>query len=469
MTVSNFKFPFYLFLLFVVFQSCNEDDTSGLGSLGNEEEEEVNEDGVQNVAALDNDIALSWMNLFLELERYAEGMRPNVSARAIAYMNLAAYETALPGMDGYESCDGKISGFNLRSSLDTDNINFNIALNACYADVMDHFVVNITDDLRSDIGELEAQNEALYNAGLGANALTSSRAWGARIAEEIIEYSQTDTRAEEQALDPQPTSYVPPTGEGFWVYTAEPERALFPYWGSVRTFVMGVDETTTIDPIPYSEDPNSAYYQEMIEVYEANNAAKEEDEEQLWIAEFWGDDVTGLTFGPPSRQVSIANQLADQFDTNLAETLHLFLKLGFALNDAAVSAWEYKYEHMVQRPSAFIHEFIDPNYETNLFRLIPWPNPSFPGYPSGHSTFASAAGGVFIDIFGDAVSFTDRSHEGRTEFLSAPRTYSNISDFAAENAFSRIPLGVHIRMDCVEGLRLGYEISDGVNDLQLKE
>lgn len=464
MLLSKIKLPLLLLTIFFIFQSCNEDDSiAEIEEVVNEE----NEDKIQDVATLDNDIVVSWMNLFLELERYADGMRPNVSARAIAYINLAAYETAVPGMSEYKSCDGKISNFNLRTSLDKDNIDFNIALNACFAKVLDHFIVNIPDNLRSNISDLESQNETVFNVDLSSNDLQESIEWGESIAEAVIDYSQTDTRAEEQALDPQPTSYVPPTGEGFWVFTAEPERALFPYWGSARTFVVDVDETTTVAPIAYSENSNSAYFKEMIEVYEINNTAREEDNEQLWIAEFWGDDVTGLTFGPPSRQISIANQLVAQFDTNLEETLHMYLKLGFALNDAAVSAWEYKYEHMVQRPSAFIHEFLDPNYETNLFRLIPWPNPSFPGYPSGHSTFASAAAGVFIDFYGDSVTFTDNSHLGRTEFKSEPRTYSTLSDMAAENAFSRIPLGVHIRMDCVEGLRLGYEISGGVNELDL--
>ena len=35
---------------------------------------------------------------------------------------------------------------------------------------------------------------------------------------------------------------------------------------------------------------------------------------------------------------------------------------------------------------------------------------------------------------------------------------------AKENAFSRLPLGVHMDMDCEEGLRLGYEIADAVNE-----
>ena len=147
--------------------------------------------------------------------------------------------------------------------------------------------------------------------------------------------------------------------------------------------------------------------------------------------------------------------------------LVLFLKLGFSLNDAAVSTWADKYEHMVMRPNIFIHEFIDDGFQTNLYRLIYWANPSFPGYPSGHSCFASAASGVFQDAFGNNTSFTDRSHEDRTEFLGKPRSYNTLSDMAKEDAYSRIPLGVHVRMDCDEGYRLGYEISDAVNKLKL--
>ena len=150
---------------------------------------------------------------------------------------------------------------------------------------------------------------------------------------------------------------------------------------------------------------------------------------------------------PPARQVSIANQLIDQYESNLEESLVLFVKLGFSLNDAAVSTWKYKYQYMVMRPNVFIHEFIDPDYQTNLYRLVYWPNPSFPGYPSGHSCFASAAGGLFIDAFGDDTNFTDRTHEGATEYRGTPRTFNSFSDMAEENAFSRIPLGVHIKMD----------------------
>jgi len=71
-------------------------------------------------------------------------------------------------------------------------------------------------------------------------------------------------------------------------------------------------------------------------------------------------------FSPPARKFSIANQLVGEYDLNMEQTLELYLKLGFSLNDAAVSTWKYKYEYMVMRPNVYIHEFIDPDFQTNL-------------------------------------------------------------------------------------------------------
>ncbi len=466
----------WIVLAMLIVFSCSEDDTlenelatqeqaiKGGGNGGNDRDRDGRDSDVEN---LDTDVLLEWMELFLELERYADGMRPNASARAIAYINLAAYETAVDGMNGFQSNDGKIRGLNVSNNRNSRGLDFELALNACYADVFDHFIINLPSGLESEIDQLESTLENRFSRNNSAQEIRDSKNFGARVAQDIINFAKTDVEAEAQILDPQPDSYVPPTGPGYWTFSAEPERALFPYWETVRTFVIEPDQTSTVAPIPYSNNPGSDYYAEMMEVYTVNNRARDEDAEELWIAEFWSDDVGGLTFGPPSRQVAIANQLIEQFNYNLQDALHMYLKLGFSLNDAAVSTWKYKYEYMVMRPSVFIHDFIDPNYQTNLYRLIPWPNPTFPGYPSGHSCFASAAAGVFIDFFGDNVTFTDRSHEGRTEFRGAPRTFNTLSDMAAENAFSRIPLGVHIRMDCEEGLRLGYEISESVNDYDL--
>ncbi|MBO3698230.1 vanadium-dependent haloperoxidase [Roseivirga sp. E12] len=452
------KLIYLAMVLTIAVQSCDNQDGLDIETTVGETNEDLSLEG--------NGLAQAWTDLFLELERYSAG-RPNASARATAYIYLAAYETVVPGMTNSTSNEDRLRGLSIRQSEKADEISYRIALNTCFAQVIDHFLINVTDDRTSAINALETDFESTLSTGLSEELVEDSKAWGQYIAERVITYSQTDDDAEEQILEPQPTSYEPPTGEGFWTYSADPERALFPYWESVRTFVVKPKETTAVDPIAYSEDPESEYYQQMVEVYNANNAAREENGEQLWIAEFWSDDVEGLMMSPPVRQVSIANQLIEQYNLSLEESLVLFLKLGFALNDAAVAAWKYKYEFMVMRPNVFIHEFIDPDYQTNLFRLVFWPNPSFPSYPSGHSTFASAAGGLFIDTFGNETNFTDRTHEGRTEFVSTPRTFSTFEQMAYENAFSRLPLGVHMSMDCEEGLRLGYEISDAVKNLDL--
>ncbi len=464
MRYEKIKLPVFCLIAFLFFSACTKDEDI-FDNTGGGEEPTAGE----SVAALDHTILHDWTEQMLVVERYATGMRPNASARAFAYIYLAAYETAAPGMLDHGSTEDLLRDFNIRNSELPDEVDWELALNSALAEVLDHFMLNISNDLRSQIAEFAVTKEAVYSEGLSAELIADSKEWGEYVAERVIRYSESDRQAEEQILEPQPTSYEPPTGPGFWTYSADPERALIPYWESVRTFVISPNETSTVAPINYSESPNSPYFAQMMEVYNVNNEARAADGEQLWIAEFWSDDVEGLMFSPPARQYAIANQLLRQYDLNLEQALVLYLKLGFSLNDAAVATWKYKYQYMVMRPNVYIHELIDPDYQTNLYRLVYWPNPSFPGYPSGHSCFASAAGGVFIDFFGDATNFTDRSHEGRTEFRGTPRQFSTFSEMAAENAYSRIPLGVHIRMDCDEGLRLGYEISDAINSLDLRK
>ena len=64
---------------------------------------------------------------------------------------------------------------------------------------------------------------------------------------------------------------------------------------------------------------------------------------------------------------------------------------------------------------------------------------------------------------------TDRCHESRTEFEGVPRTFGDFYEMANENAWSRVPLGVHFRMDSEEGVRYGKTIGDKVNELPWKK
>jgi hypothetical protein len=106
-----------------------------------------------------------------------------------------------------------------------------------------------------------------------------------------------------------------------------------------------------------------------------------------------------------------------------------------------------------------------------LSKFISGSNPAFPSYPSGHATFAGAAAGIFIDFFGsDNMSITDNTYTDFTNltFNGTARSFTSFTELALENAYSRVPLGVHIEQDAIEGLRLGYEVSDAVNNLNLQ-
>ena len=456
MKTCNLKWMLTLLLALLLFESCNTDDDQ-VNTYTNE----------PVVTDITTQLMVEWNDLWLELDRYAFGMRPNATARALAYIHLAAYETVVDDMTDFTSNTSRLQTLTIDSAQRANTIDLNIALNTCYAVVMDHFMYNTSSEMDGAIDLFKVTKENALLQNVSNQVLQDSRQWGNYIAEQVIEYSQTDVQAESQILEPQPLSYEPPIGEGFWTYSADQERALFPYWESVRTFVVSSDETSSIAPMEYNEDSNSDYFAQMIEVYTINNTAKLEDNEDLWIAEYWSDDVEGLMMSPPGRQISIAKQLIVQNDLSHETSLVLLLKLGFALNDAAVSTWADKYNYMVMRPNVYIQEFIDVEYETNLYRFINWPNPSFPSYPSGHSCFVSAAGGIFIDVFGNNIDFTERSHEGRTEFRGTPRQFNSISEMVEDAAFSRVPLGVHMRIDCTEGMRLGYEISEAINSFDL--
>ena len=471
------NFIFLVSLLFIGLQSCSEDqeldsefistENFRAGGDNNGRPGDNNGNGPNEGSQNQQQLLTQWLDLYLEIDRYATGMRPTSTSRALAYIHLAGYETMLPRMRGFVSNATRLPGLDIDNST-AEEINYRIALNACYADVYEHFMLNVPDRFATQIEALETEINNTLGRNEEEDVIENSQLWGRSVADQIIQYSQTDAEAEAQIYSPQPTTYEPPNGEGYWTYSAEPERALFPYWGSVRTFVISPEQTSSVPPLQYSTDPNSAYYIQMQEVQTANNAARAEDGEDLWIAEFWSDDIEGLMFSPPARQISIAKQLIERRNLDTDESLHLLLKLGFALNDAAVSSWDDKYKHMVMRPSVFIQNYLDANYQTNLYRLIPWPNPTFPAYPSGHSTFASAAGGVFIDFFGNRIDFTDRSHARRTEFRGTPRNFNSFEEMAEENGYSRIPLGVHMEMDCAEGLRLGYEIADAVKQYNVR-
>jgi hypothetical protein len=429
------------------------------------------------VKDLNSNTAEQWIDLYMEIEKDLPSFRPAATSRALAYIWMAAYETAVPGMPDFKSNEGasNFKGLDIPNlPKDVKEYDWNVAVNTALYVTTNHFMWNATTEQKGLIKDQETTLNNVYSKNISQTVFSNSQEWGRAVAEAVIAYAKTDLEAESQIIKAFDPDYLPQEGEGKWRTSVslgvsnEAGKSLFPHWGKTRSFVTFGSELLSPPPPAYSTLPTSQYYKDFYEVYDN---VKNLNKERQWRAEFWSDDIVGSTFSPPARLFQIANQMIQNENMNLETSLHCLFKLGIAENDAAVAAWGSKYYYNVERPIHFITQYIDKDWRTPLGRAVGLDNmtPPFPGYPSGHSTFGGLGISVLSEFFGHEYTFTDRCHQGRTEFYGEPRTYTNQTQIGEENAFSRIPLGVHPRFDCTEGLRLGKLIGQNAVDYNVRK
>lgn len=416
-------------------------------------------------SATEATVGLKWMDLFLVIDRYASGYRPPVAARALAYINLAGYESIAPVSTKYQSIAGSFAGLTI-PAIETGKIYLpEAALNAAYHTMFKAFFPASTTTYTAKIDSLYRALDVQY-AAANTGDVARSKQFGIAVANAVFAFSKTDAAGHEAYLRNQPTDYAAPVGPGKWQPTS-PDfgRALLPYWVQVRTFVANSVDRLARPPIAYNSAATSPMYAQALEVY---SVSKPLSYENRWIGEFWSDDIYQLTCEPAGRWMATANQVIRQEKASLERAVYTYAKIGMALSDVGVACWGSKYFYGVERPISFIRRTIDPAWRSalnNPLRNVQGLTPSFPSYPSGHSCFGAAAAEVLTHIYGQHYPLTDRCHEGRTEFIGTPRTFDSFYDMATENAYSRVYLGVHYRMDCDEGLRMGYVIGRKVNQL----
>ncbi|MFD2932869.1 vanadium-dependent haloperoxidase [Spirosoma flavum] len=412
-------------------------------------------------AIIDASVALQWMDLFLDVERYAPGYRPPVAARTLGYIGLAAYETVVPGSIKYKSVAYKFTGLAVPTVESGKSYRWDVAVNETYYLMMKGFFPQVVD---ADKAKIETLHKKLIPVTGSTDELDRSKKFGQEIAVAVLAYAKTDVAGDGAYLRNQPADYVPPTGVGKWQPTSpDYSRALLPYWGKVRTFVANEADKLAKSPLDYSTSVKSVLFAQGLEIYTATTPLSKE---QKWIGEFWSDDIYKLTFEPAGRWLAISQQVVRQEKAALDKAVYTYAKLGIGLSDIGVACWSSKYVYNIERPITYIRRTIDPTWQTHLnnpISIMEGITPPFPSYPSGHSCFGAVAAEVLTNIYGSSFAMTDHCHEGRTEFNGAPRSFNSFYEMAQENAYSRVVLGVHYRMDCEEGLRMGYAIGRKVN------
>ncbi len=446
----------FLSLFALFFAACRQDNPAVIQS-------------VKAVKDYDASVIAQWQDQFLLVERYASGYRPCPAARMTGYLGLAVYEATVSGTTDYQSLAPRYAGLNIPKVESGKEYHWPTVVNNVYSTLFKKFFANVRTSDVFQIVSLESSLNAQYAGQTTADVFSRSKDYGIKVAQAVWDYSATDTYGHDQYLSPRPTSYTPPTGIGKWAPTPPGnERGMFPYWGKARVFAIQEADKVGKPPLAYSEDKISPYYAQGLEVYSRTVPQSTEDR---WIAEFWSDDVLGFTFSPPCRWLAISTQAINLDKSSLEKGILAAVKVGLSLNDASVACWNSKYIYNVERPVTYVQKYLDPNWNVgNLTSTGFLPStPSFPAYPSGHSTFGAAAAEALTNVFGEGFSMTDRCHENRTDFNGKPRSFGSFYDMAIENAYSRIWLGVHWRMDCDEGVRMGYLCGRRVNSLPFKK
>ncbi len=418
------------------------------------------------------DVALEWYHLFMEMERFTPGYRPPTSARSLAYIALSAYEAVIPGYsDQYGSVASQFSGLEVPKHFIKYEYDWEIVLNSVFETSFNHFFEVAPTAQQAKMNSLANKIYSRLNRGVDSKVRYRSKAYGKKVADVVYEWSRKDRDGHASYFRNYDSNYIPPGGKGKWSPTyPDYLSALLPNWGSVRTFVAGRNVRVK-DPLPYSEKKGSELYQQAMETYHLVNEIKKGNlYEDKWIADFWSDDCPILTFTPIGRWVSITNQLFKHNAAPLDVTLALYAKLGIALHDAGVRSWGEKYRFNYLRPIEYIHKVVGDDEWNTL--MCPdgsgrFYTPEFPTYPSGHASFAAAAAEVLTQNMGHYYEMIDNSHKGRSEFIGTPRRYGSFRQMAQECGYSRLPIGVHFRMDSEAGLDLGRRIGAMVsNDIR---
>jgi hypothetical protein len=306
---------------------------------------------------------------------------------------------------------------------------------------------------RDSITLYEAYWDGILQSTVEQPVFLRSQAYGRALAEAIIAWANADGYAQFHNC-----SWTPPVGEQYWVPTPPAFKpAHEPCWGNMRTFVLTGSgpslECAPPAPYEFSTDPTSPFYQDALEV---KTVGENETPEERTIASFWAD-VPGATGAPAGHWCSIASQLADQYDMNLAQAAECFARSAISMHDAFIECWNVKYQYTLIRPQTYINRYIDSTWTPS------WATPNFPEYTSGHSSCSGATQVALEGMMGTNCAFIDHTHDNRG---FAPRAYATLRQAAEEAALSRLLGGIHYRNGNNQGLAAGRCVGERVNQLR---
>lgn len=375
------------------------------------------------------DMVLKWNDVALVAIR-VDKTPPPVAARNLAIMHLAIYDAVMAIERTHQPYLVDLSatpGTSREAAAASAAHRTLVALYSCERDSFDKILAGCWLEIP---------------AGPGRD---NGAALGNYVAERILEARCNDGSAETG-------KYTLKANLGAWRSTAPFFKdALLPEWGYVKPFAIkkGTMHRPS-GPPALSSLQYAAAFNEVKRLGGKDSQVR--TKEQTDIAHFWADDAGTVT--PPGHWNRIAQSIARDRRTTLAENARLFAHLNMSLADAGILCWVIKFTFDFWRPITAIRE------TTDDVRWAPLLNtPPFPAYVSGHSTFSSAAAASLAESFGtDKIRFATTSDD----LPGVTRTFDSLWAAAEEAGMSRIYGGIHWKFDNEDGLKVGKTLGEYV-------
>ena len=405
-------------------------------------------------SSYNTDVLNKWMEMQIKLMSTTIANFNGPFVRVYAYTALAAYESILPGIPKNSSHLFSTTFLNKLPALpaiESDKkYHWPSSVNAALA-YMNRAMFPITSPSnRVAMDSLEIQLKKQFSKDADAATIERSSNYGKLVAQIIFEWAETD--GYRHASDP----YVPPGGKGKWVPTPPNfVKASTPYWGGLRTMVIGSIENTQPSPPPsYSEDTASMFYKMIKEVYDVDQSMTSQQKD---IVLFWRDINPGMT--APGHWMNILRQVLEKEKKKIGldKAAFAYALSGMALNDSWISCWKTRYEYNLLRPVTFIRNVMG---HSDWLPLLS--TPPHPEYTSGFAAMAGAVCESLAIVFGNNYKITDHSYD----YLGMnPRSYSSFYSMAEEAGNSKFYGGIHYKLSVDVGLKQGKAVAKNIEEI----
>jgi hypothetical protein len=308
----------------------------------------------------------------------------------------------------------------------------------------------------ADRAAVDAKEAAIHNQlklTTPEDVLQRSQAFGRSIAAAIYDWSTTDNFSVTSG------AYTPLNEPWAWVPTPPNfPTAVGDNLQYSRPFLKyTLNSTVPPIPVPYSEDPNSAFFKAAKEVYDLGGTTTATAANKA-TANWWADaGGVGTGLPAPYHLLSVVTSVLESQHSGLWKAAEVYAKTGIALKDGAINTFRAKYQYNLLRPITYIRRHIDASWLSHLV------TPPYSEYPSGLVGFYGPIIQVLINEFGD-IPVTDDAYAWRA--LPA-RQFSSLSQLRKEAANSRVYAGIHYQFTQDASIEIGIALGNEIEKIRV--